>query len=47
MPLRGVSALDLPDEPFYYPETNRGYFDALKANLDRRIRLIEVNANQR
>jgi uncharacterized protein (UPF0261 family) len=45
MPLRGVSAIDLPGEPFYSPEADRNYFNALKANLDPRIRLIEVDAN--
>ena len=45
MPLRGVSAIDLPGEPFYSPETDRSYFNALRANLDPGIRLIEVDAN--
>lgn len=45
MPLRGVSAIDAPDGPFWWPEANRAYLSALKMNLDPQIRLIEVDAN--
>ena len=45
MPLRGVSAIDSPGLPFSWPEANRSYLDALKANLDPRIRLAEVDVH--
>ncbi len=45
MPLKGVSALDLPGEPFYFPESDQSYLNALKASLDPRIPLIEIDAN--
>lgn len=45
MPLRGVSAIDAAGQPFRWPEANRSYLDALKANLDPRVRLVEVDAH--
>jgi uncharacterized protein (UPF0261 family) len=45
MPLRGVSALDLPGAPFYFPEAAKSYLNALKTNLDPRICLLELDAN--
>lgn len=45
MPLRGVSAIDSTGQPFSWPEADRSYLDALKANLDVRIRLVEVDAH--
>jgi uncharacterized protein (UPF0261 family) len=45
MPLRGVSAIDSTGLPFSWPEADRSYLDALKANLDPRIRLVEVDAH--
>jgi len=45
MPLRGVSAIDSTGLPFSWPEADSSYLDALKANLDPRIRLVEVDAH--
>jgi uncharacterized protein (UPF0261 family) len=45
MPLRGVSAIDAVGLPFWWPEADRSYLDALKANLEPRIRLVEVDAH--
>ena len=45
MPLRGVSAIDVPEGPFWWPEANRAYLSELRANLAPRIPLIEVDAN--
>ena len=45
MPLRGVSAIDSAGLPFSWPEADRSYLDALKANLDPRIRVAEVDAH--
>ena len=45
MPLRGVSAIDSAGLPFSWPEADQSYLDALKANLDPRIRVAEVDAH--
>ena len=45
MPLRGFSAIDSAGLPFSWPEADRSYIDALKANLDPRIRVAEVDAH--
>jgi uncharacterized protein (UPF0261 family) len=45
MPLRGVSAIDSTGLPFAWPEADSSYLDALKASLDPRIRLVEIDAH--
>ena len=45
MPLRGVSAIDGEGMPFWWPEADRAYLDALKSTLNPRIRLVEVDAH--
>jgi uncharacterized protein (UPF0261 family) len=45
MPLRGVSAIDAVGLPFWWPQADRCYLNALKANLNTRIRLVEVDAH--
>ena len=45
MPLRGVSAIDAAGLPFWWPQANRSYLDALKANLNPRVGLVEVDAH--
>jgi uncharacterized protein (UPF0261 family) len=45
MPLKGVSALDCPGEPFHSPEADQSYINALKATLHPQIRLVEVDAH--
>lgn len=45
MPLKGVSAIDCPDGPFYSPEADNRYLDALKKTLAPHIRLVEIDAN--
>jgi uncharacterized protein (UPF0261 family) len=45
MPTRGVSAIDVPGAAFHSPEADRAYLAALKAHLNPRIRLVEVDAN--
>ena len=45
MPLRGVSAIDAPGSAFHSPEADKNYVEALRANLDPRIRLVEVDAH--
>jgi uncharacterized protein (UPF0261 family) len=34
LPLRGVSMIDAPDEPFYDPEADVALFDALRDHVD-------------
>jgi uncharacterized protein (UPF0261 family) len=45
MPLRGLSAIDAAGLPFWWPEADSSYLSALKANLNSRIRLVEVDAH--
>ena len=45
MPLRGVSAIDAGGLPFWWPQADRCYLDALKANLNARVQLVEVDAH--
>jgi uncharacterized protein (UPF0261 family) len=45
MPLRGVSAIDVPGAAFHSPDADKCYLDALKAHLKSTIRLVEVDAN--
>jgi uncharacterized protein (UPF0261 family) len=45
MPLRGVSAIDAAGLPFWWPEADSSYLNALKENLNCRIRLVEVDAH--
>jgi uncharacterized protein (UPF0261 family) len=41
VPLRGFSAMDAPGQPFFSPEANRAFLEALKKNLPSRIPVIE------
>jgi uncharacterized protein (UPF0261 family) len=45
MPLRGVSALDVEGSAFHWPEADRSYLGALKANLNAPIRFVELDAH--
>jgi uncharacterized protein (UPF0261 family) len=45
IPLCGVSMIDAPDGPFWWPEANRALFDALKANLRADIPVVEMDCN--
>ena len=45
MPLRGVSAIDVEGSAFHWPEADRSYLGALKANLDSAIRFVELDAH--
>ncbi|MDH4268044.1 MAG: Tm-1-like ATP-binding domain-containing protein [Deltaproteobacteria bacterium] len=41
IPLGGVSAIDAPGQPFFDPEANRAFVEALKRNLPSRILVME------
>src|SRR5690606_3506717 len=45
LPLRGVSMIDAPGQPFHDPVADRALFDALRENLAPHVRLVEVNAH--
>ena len=45
MPLRGVSAIDSEGLQFSWPDADQSYLGALRANLNPRIRLVEVEAH--
>jgi uncharacterized protein (UPF0261 family) len=45
LPLKGVSAIDAAGGPFWSPEADAAYRQALKAALDPRIRLVELDAH--
>lgn len=45
IPLRGVSMIDAPSGPFWWPEADQALNDALKANLRQDITVIEMDNN--
>ena len=45
LPLGGLSVIDSPDGPFWWPEANQALFDAIKKNIRDDIAVIEVEAN--
>lgn len=46
LPLRGVSGIDSPGQPFYGPEEDRALFDTLRKEIDRdKIEIIEMENN--
>ena len=45
LPLKGVSMLDSEGERFWDPEADRACFDAIKANLNPGIEVIEMDNN--
>ena len=45
LPLRGVSAIDAPGQPFHDPAADQALFDSLRRGIDGRVQLIEVDAH--
>ncbi len=45
LPLRGVSAIDAPGQPFHDPEADRALFESLRAGLGPPVRIVEVDAH--
>src|SRR5699024_3832329 len=45
LPLKGVSGIDAPGQPFYGPEEDKALFDTVKANLSDHVEIIELNNN--
>jgi uncharacterized protein (UPF0261 family) len=45
LPLAGVSMIDVEGEDFYDPDTDRALFDALRADIDDDVELIELDTD--
>ena len=45
LPLRGLSMIDVPGGPFWWPEADQALFDALKQNLRRDIPVVEMDCH--
>ena len=45
IPLKGLSMIDAPGQPFWCPEANHALFDALKGNLRSDISVLELDCN--
>ena len=45
LPLRGVSMIDVEGAPFHDPEADEALFEAVRANLDDRVELHELDAD--
>jgi uncharacterized protein (UPF0261 family) len=45
VPLRGVSMIDTPGAPFFDPDADAALFGALRARLEPRIEVVEVDAH--
>jgi uncharacterized protein (UPF0261 family) len=45
LPLRGVSAIDCPGQPFYDREADEALFNAIRQNLKPTVKLVEVDAH--
>lgn len=45
LPLRGVSAIDCPGQPFYDPEADEALFNAIRQNRKRNVKLVELDAH--
>jgi len=45
LPLRGVSMLDSEGERFWDPAADRACFDAIKSNVNKNVKIVEIDAN--
>lgn len=45
IPLRGVSVISAPGQPFHWPEADQAFLKTLRRHLQPRISVIEVDAN--
>ena len=45
VPLAGLSVIDAPDGPFWWPEADRALLDSLKENLREDIPVVEMDCN--
>jgi uncharacterized protein (UPF0261 family) len=45
LPLKGLSVIDSPGGPFWWPEADQALFAALKQNLRKDIEVLELDCN--
>jgi uncharacterized protein (UPF0261 family) len=45
LPLKGISMVDSPGGPFWWPEADQALYEALKKNLRKNIPVIEMDCN--
>jgi uncharacterized protein (UPF0261 family) len=45
LPLKGISVISAPGQPFYDAEADRALFDSLKGQLRKDIEVIELDCN--
>jgi uncharacterized protein (UPF0261 family) len=45
LPLKGVSAIDAPGQPFYDPEADRALFEAIRLGVHAPVKVVEVDAH--
>jgi len=45
LPLRGVSAIDAPGQPFYDPDADSALFDAIHDGVDAGVKVVDVDAH--
>jgi len=45
LPLKGVSAIDAPGQPFYDPEADRVLFEAIRRGVHAPVKVVEVDAH--
>jgi len=45
IPLRGISVISAPGQPFHWPEADAALFEAWKSNLRQDIPVIEYDGN--
>jgi uncharacterized protein (UPF0261 family) len=45
IPLKGLSMIDVPDGPFWWPEADQALFECLKENMKDDIRVVEIDCN--
>jgi uncharacterized protein (UPF0261 family) len=45
LPLRGVSMIDAPGQPFHWPEANASLFSALREHVSDRVGVVEIDAH--
>ena len=45
LPLRGVSAIDAPGQPFHDPAADAALFDSLRTHVAPSVRVVEIDAH--
>lgn len=45
LPLKGVSAIDSPGQPFHDPQTDHELFEAIRAHIEPKVKLVEIDAH--